>query len=273
MQPFQTYLPTPELSPYIKQYMVLEADFGAGIPISAVARGLPVMAFSFRPDGTISWSRNDGRPTPAGSVLFGQTTRTVDCVFWGQQQVIYAVFWPSAMHTFVRQDMPSFTNEDIALDTLSWIARDHTLTEQLAEAPSNARRIEVINTLMTKRLHQLQHYADPASLAVRLIDKHNGSIRVDDVAGYFRMSRRSLERHFMNSVGVSPKQYANILRFRHLMSYLHANPAASWLDLTHLGNFADQSHLIRHIRSFTDLPPASFRALDHRLDKLFLENF
>ena len=271
MQPFRTYLPVPELRPYVKLYLVLESDFGDGLTMDAVPRGLPVLGFSFRPDQAIQWTKKEGKPSLGKSTLLGQTTRTVSCLMHGVHQTIYAVFQPTGLHPFVRHDMQTFTDEECALDDMPWIAREHNLPEQLSQAITDTERIGLIETLLIKRLHQVHCWADHTGEVIRLIDASNGNLRIEDVAAYFRISRRSLERHFLEHVGLNPKHYANIMRFRYVMSYLHDNPGASWLDLTHLGNFADQSHLIRHFRGFTNLSPAAFLTRDHQLDKLFLE--
>ena len=272
MQPsFQPYLPAPELRAYVKCYLVLEADFGAGISMNAVPRGLPVLWLSFSPNQTSQWARHDGAVTLGKSTLMGQTTQTVNCTMCGVHQTIYVVFHPTGMHPFLQDGMQPLTDSECALDYLPWITRDHSLTEQLALAPTHADRITRLDTLFIRRLNQLNGRPDRTGEVVQLINARNGNIRIDEVAAYFRVSCRSLERHFLEHVGLTPKQYANIVRFRFVMSYLHANPSASWLDLTHLGNFADQSHLIRHFHSIADESPAAFLAQDHRLDKIFLQ--
>ena len=86
MQPFQTYLPAPDLRPYVKTYLILEADFGAGFSMDAVSRGLPVLGFSFRPDHAIEWIKKEGKPSLGKSVLIGQTTQTVSCLMHGLHQ-------------------------------------------------------------------------------------------------------------------------------------------------------------------------------------------
>ncbi len=272
MPGFRSYLPTPELRPYVKCYLLLEADFGPGVVLDAVPRGLPVLAFSLLPDQRIHWTRQKGTPALGKPAVMGQTTHTVRCLMYGVHKTLYVVFQPTGLHPFLRDSMQLLTNREYAVDEFPWITREPDLAEQLVQATTDAGRVLLIETLLAKRLRQFRDATtNQTGEVVRLIDAGNGLARIEDVATYFRVSRRSLERHFQEQVGLSPKHYANIVRFRFVMSHLHANPDSSWLDLTHLGNFTDQSHLIRHFREFTDLPPALFRARDHRLDKLFLE--
>ena len=272
MQPFRTYLPAPELRPYVKGYMVLEADFGTGISMNAIPRGVPVLGVSFKPDQSLCWTRQEGKPALQKSTLMGQTTRSVGCLMYGVHKTVYVVFHPTGLHPFLREEMHVLTDREYALDNLSWVAYEPLLAEQLTLAKTDQERIGLIESLLVRRLRQIICLPDRTSEIVRLIEASNGTRRIEDIATYFRISRRSLERHFLAQVGIGPKHYSNILRFRFVMSYLHANPTATWLDLTQLGNFVDQSHLIRHFREFTNLPPGTFRDLDHRLDKQFLEN-
>ncbi|TAE23664.1 MAG: AraC family transcriptional regulator [Cytophagales bacterium] len=272
MQPFRTYAPTLELSPYVKSYLVLDVDFGAGLPMNAVPRGVPIFGFSYKPDQSIGWTRHDGTPSLQTSAMMGQTTQTVACLMHGVHQTIYVVFHSTGLHPFLREEMHALTDREYALSDLAWIDNTPSLTEQLILATNTQERIALIENLLIRRLRQVNRFPDRMRDAVRLIESSNGTRKIEEVAAYFRISRRSLERHFLTDVGIGPKHYANILRFRYVMSYLHANPSATWLDLTQLGNFVDQSHLIRHFRQFTNLTPATFLELDHQLDKQFLAN-
>jgi transcriptional regulator GlxA family with amidase domain len=72
------------------------------------------------------------------------------------------------------------------------------------------------------------------------------------------VTRRHLERLFSEHVGVSPKVYARIYRFRAVMEDIAVNTPVSWADIAATHGYADQSHFIREYRSFSGrLPTAS----------------
>jgi AraC-like DNA-binding protein len=71
-------------------------------------------------------------------------------------------------------------------------------------------------------------------------------------------SERQLERLFLEQVGVTPKLYARIRRFRSVMQHvedpLHGD-RLSWADIAALFGYTDQSHLVRDFKTFAQELP------------------
>ncbi|MBV7270688.1 helix-turn-helix domain-containing protein [Winogradskyella luteola] len=71
----------------------------------------------------------------------------------------------------------------------------------------------------------------------------------------FNLSYRSIHRLYKDNLGLSPKQFMNILRFRSIIqNNKHKN--GHMLDLNY--GYYDQSHLIREFKTFTNLTPRQF---------------
>jgi len=94
--------------------------------------------------------------------------------------------------------------------------------------------------------------------AIQYIREATGLQSVDDVCGKVFVGKRQLQRAFQDYVGVSPKTYGRIVRFRGAYDFVHRYPQASWADVTYHFGYSDQSHFIRDFKQFTGENPTSF---------------
>ena len=62
------------------------------------------------------------------------------------------------------------------------------------------------------------------------------------------VSERHLRRAFHEAVGVSPKAFAKIMRFRHALRVAHDDLEASWTSIAAAAGYYDQAHLIAEFR-------------------------
>ena len=70
------------------------------------------------------------------------------------------------------------------------------------------------------------------------------------------MSRQHLAQQFRQHVGISPKLFARICRFRAVHGALRHLPAqADWTQLALQYGYFDQSHLIRDCQSMLGMSP------------------
>jgi transcriptional regulator GlxA family with amidase domain len=81
--------------------------------------------------------------------------------------------------------------------------------------------------------------------------------RITAVARAVALSPRQLERVFHREVGLPPKLYARLLRFRRMLGVLNrADPR--WADLAAHAGYSDQPHLVREFREFAGLSPGAW---------------
>ncbi|HEY3055227.1 MAG TPA: helix-turn-helix transcriptional regulator [Thermoanaerobaculia bacterium] len=91
--------------------------------------------------------------------------------------------------------------------------------------------------------------------AVALLSRTAGRCDIDRVAEAACVTRQHLGRLFARHVGVSPKTFARIVRFRHALRLGRNRPCA---DVAALLGYSDQSHLIAEFREFSGTTPVPF---------------
>lgn len=99
-----------------------------------------------------------------------------------------------------------------------------------------------------------------ADRAIRLLEDAGGAVRVDALAATLDLSPRRVGQLFRAQVGLSPKRYAELIRFERLTTQLRG-PAADWSELALAVGYADQAHLSREVRRYSGLTPTALRRM------------
>jgi transcriptional regulator GlxA family with amidase domain len=89
----------------------------------------------------------------------------------------------------------------------------------------------------------------------------SGQVRVDDLAFNAAMSARQLRRLFLEQLGLSPKHFCRVIRFRHSLPKLRATGRGDWTEVALECGYYDQAHFIHEFREFSGYTPGEFAAL------------
>jgi AraC-like DNA-binding protein len=99
--------------------------------------------------------------------------------------------------------------------------------------------------------------------AALLLESRGGALGVDDLARRLGLHVRSLERRFVEHLGLPPKRLARLVRLRHVLARLHSGGYGTLADLAHACGYADQAHMTRDFKDLTGRAPGerdAFRA-------------
>ena len=111
-----------------------------------------------------------------------------------------------------------------------------------------------INSFFTDRL---QTQNRPLQAIIANIHRSKGQSSINDLAKQNFISIRQLERNFKMNIGVSPRQYSNIVRFQNALALIkNGNNNRSLLDIAFECGFYDHSHLANEIKRNTGLSPS-----------------
>ncbi|WP_417881867.1 helix-turn-helix domain-containing protein [Xanthomarina gelatinilytica] len=81
--------------------------------------------------------------------------------------------------------------------------------------------------------------------------------RVDELQQHLNLSYRSIHRLYSNSLGISPKEFLKISKFRKGIRDLNCYDSNHAQIAFNVG-YADQSHFIRDFKNYTNLTPKQF---------------
>jgi AraC-like DNA-binding protein len=188
--------------------------------------------------------------------VVGTRTHALEKPTTGRGHALLVRFRLGGAHPFLGLPLSELTDQIVALEDL-W-SPDLRQQLQAAEAPGQAL------TLLASLLERADVY-DPASAraarrAVRLIAAAAELPRVPQLAAAVGLSQRQLRRAFDEAVGLSPKQYLRVARFRRTLRAARGSDHPDWAALADRGGYFDQPHLIAEFRALTGLTPAALIA-------------
>jgi AraC-like DNA-binding protein len=126
------------------------------------------------------------------------------------------------------------------------------LGERVGDALTVDRQIEIIESALLRRAADVDVRIDRA---IQLLTRGAG---VDDVARELGVTRQHLRRRFLERVGVGPKTFARVARFRRVLAEARGGRRPEWAGIAAELGYADQSHLIAEFREFSGSTPVPF---------------
>lgn len=129
---------------------------------------------------------------------------------------------------------------------------------RLSEANKFSEKVSILERFLQRRVYQAAALDADFALATSILQLTGGASNVEQVARECGISVRKLERLFHNFVGISPKKYLRINRFRAALLLARRQSGFSqvdWADVAAQHYFYDQSHLINDFQEFGGLSP------------------
>src|SRR6185436_1635874 len=137
-------------------------------------------------------------------------------------------------------------------DVVSSAARE--LVERCRDAASVAARFELAAGWLAARFASART-VDPAIAWVAAeIEAHEGGIAIADLREETGLSKTRLATAFRDQIGVTPKVYARLVRFRRALAMVESG-ATSLADVACATGYYDQPHFNAEFRELTGLTP------------------
>ncbi|MBS0025758.1 AraC family transcriptional regulator [Chitinophaga sp. 22321] len=226
-------------------------------------------------------SRQRILPDTCADIIFN-ISRDVIAVADGEQIAPHTAFVVGTMTAFQDSEMPAntamlgirfragglnaFTGLPLQLITdghlsLKETAADwHTTLEPLLAKEISVRgKIHCIENFLLQRLPAAHNNFRKIQHSISLIQQAQGKIPVAALAAGAYMSTRNFERHFLQSVGVSPKTFTRIVRFLEIRRQLKTESHTHLLSLALDNGFYDHAHLTREFKAFSGESPSGYQ--------------
>jgi AraC-like DNA-binding protein len=151
--------------------------------------------------------------------------------------------------------MQELANAAIALHDLMGAGADE-LAERLAPATDWPQRFATVEVALERAMAGAPPVSAEVEWAWRELRSSAGSMPIDRIVARLGWSRKRFIAHFRDTIGITPKKAARVLRFEGLIARLGSGKApAPWAQLALECGYFDQSHLIRDVHRFTGGTP------------------
>jgi AraC-like DNA-binding protein len=123
------------------------------------------------------------------------------------------------------------------------------LIRSVCGARTTVRMLDVAQDELLHLVAPRLHRVPKTRAAIERLVTTRGKVRIDTLATSLGVSRRTLERRFDAELGISPKQYARIVRFNAVLSESAERERTQLVDLALAAGYFDEAHLLRDVRS------------------------
>ncbi|TWI61557.1 helix-turn-helix protein [Pseudoduganella lurida] len=244
---YREYRPHPALAPHVACLWTLRV---AG-PVSATAPHVHRVL----PDNCIDILWQDG-----GTAAFAVGMMSASILVPASRPVrtVGVRFKPGAAGLFLGLPLAELTDTRAGLADLWGSAAAARLDDALWTSElADAQRVAILERELLGRL-ALAGPGQPtlALRAVAAFEAAHGDLRIESVAERLGVSRQHFALQFRQQVGLSPKLFARICRFRRALALLREPGRTE--DMTTLAadcGYFDQSHLIRDFHDFANAAP------------------
>jgi len=194
----------------------------------------------------------------AASVIGGPCLRSQIIDTAEQVRVMGAVFHPGGAHAFTGEDHEALVGQDIGLDDIFGHSA-HGLREQLLDMPCPHERLALLEQWLLAHMRKPQ-LAPEVLHALGEIGARPQVARIGPLVRDIGLSEYRFGRLFRRQVGMGPKRYARLMRFRHVVDAVYRSTAVDWSGVAIDGGYGDQAHLVHEFREFAGMTPTAFMA-------------
>ena len=227
--------------------ILYRAGQAPGAPLFADAHMSIVFGFGSEYRIETLWERYCARPS--GHVI-GPMTVARHSELGAEIQQMGVYFRAAGARAFTRLPPCELADRIAPLDEV-WGRAAFRMEEQLHASASDDDRVRVFEAgllaqLLAPSRARLHRIAEE-------ILRDGGTRPIADLAFAAGVSRQHLTRVFREEIGVTPKLYARLARFRTALAW----PGKDWAQTAADLGYFDQSHLIADFRQFAGLTPAA----------------
>lgn len=175
----------------------------------------------------------------------------------GASAVVGVHFTPGGAAAFFGGALPALRNRSEPLEDL-WGPSARELRESLQAAASPQHALQLLREHLLQRL---RHAAPPdplASFAVAAFRRDPACARVEPVQRASGCTPAQFIRRFEQTVGLTPKRFARVLRLGVLLPQLVRCGPRDWAQIAAGAGYFDQSHLIREFRQLAGMVPGAY---------------
>ena len=249
---FENIIPDKAISLFVKNIWVFEnADENSTACLPFFADGFPGLIFQQTDNGLIVQPHNKTMPP---LFLYGQTIQPIQLEVSGKYLIIIFQLYPFVLRTFFNI-LPQTINDNCYYLEESE-ERMAELHQQLLAGNTLQHKIATISALLLYYFEKKRQNLDfKIRQAVVSIMHTKGQEKIHALAGQLHINIRTLERRFLTETGLTPKQFANIIRFQSSLEQLNVKDFSKLTDVVFQHGFSDQSHFIKVFKAFTGKTP------------------
>ncbi|HZH54422.1 MAG TPA: AraC family transcriptional regulator [Sphingobacteriaceae bacterium] len=257
----------PSLRPYIKGYYCIELDCHAAEPLDIHPIGYNTIAFTLNPKA--AFKPDQGRQYDFNLSYHGFISKHISLIpLQASIKVVIVSFTNTGISQLFGICQSEVINQIIPLEHIN--AASRSLKQKLEDTIfCEQKALILIDNWLLEQLKCRSHspYFSHIDQVCQLIQTRCGDFRIRELCREVNMSQSSLERHFKEMIGITPKHYCRIIRFIAVYQFILNNTNLHWGELVYRYNFFDQAHFIKDFKNFFGFSPSKVHLANAKLTR------
>lgn len=162
--------------------------------------------------------------------------------------------------------LKDITNQDLFFERTT--EEIEQFFEKLSKTNILNRKIELFHTYFDSYIN-VSEVNDLTGYMLSEINSSQGNVRIHELADALHYSERHISRIFLDSMGITPKTFARIVRFQNVMDSILHQPMLSLCDYMSELGYSDQAHFQREFKQYTGTTPRRFLIYAQNCDFTF----
>ncbi|MGH9601205.1 MAG: DUF6597 domain-containing transcriptional factor [Terriglobales bacterium] len=245
---YSEHRPSPRLESWVESYWVLRGESHAPESVASDGR----MEIILHLGNPFEERTAEGWRKQSRQLVSGQITRPVTVRPAGAALTVGVRLKSWAGGALLREDASRLTDRLVELDAVN------------ARLGRALRPLLMLDSVTPEKLDaMLASYLGDGAVDTRIcsavahIDRTRGHSTVDALRRHTGIGNRQIERLFRQHVGVGPKLFARMVRFRSVLKAVRGDAPPDWAGVAADFGYSDQAHLIREFQQFAGCTPGS----------------
>jgi len=255
--PFQSYAPKAPLSHFVDTIWLIS---NAGIPSSRqriCPNGGAMQLVIHLADRCLSFFDGPQRHKVRAPLISGPYSKAFSIDPAEFTAVMGVQFKPGAARLFWRLPVHELQNTDVPLEDL-YPREAERLRDDLWSAGGSASQFQVLEGYLCGKLRGAGSLHPAVEYAIREFMRRPGVRAVADVRSETGISHTRFIQVFREQVGLTPKLFCRLQRFRDVLQRLDKGQRVNWAEVATDCGYFDQPHLIHDFRTFSGMTPLEY---------------
>jgi AraC-like DNA-binding protein len=260
------YRVQPVLQPFINYFAVRSFDTRGNVfPKAMIADNeilinflLKAPIFGFEASNNWDYRLNKHNQTEC-YISSIQTFTKGFLLFKNENTILTIHFKPTGFYHIFNispKELKEFMGETVSILGVE-IARLH---EQMLEVNNIEKCITLAEVYLLKKYssHKPRYRNVGIQKAADLLLQQKGIYAIARLANELNLTQQTLEIQFQTQVGIDPKSFCRLTRFKHAIHTKLYNAAFTWTHIAHACGYYDQMHMIKDFKKMSEFSPKDF---------------
>lgn len=254
---FRIYHPAASLAPYVKSYYHLQnANDGLiHLPQNLFSLGDLYMVFLQEGEVTFEPEQHAAFSLPAAAVV-GHFTCHHQIKVKGPVKMTVVQLNAYGCYKIAGLNMASFNNyfrDLLKQDNGQW----HQLVKDINATTDYMVLDTVLDQAFSAMMGAADHNLKQVDEVAEYMMKHQGHVNIERLTHKFKISRPTMERKFLEVIGITPQLYARMLRFRDAMRNMQQMNVEQWQSFITKNTDYSQDLFMADFQFFKGKPPVA----------------